>query len=423
MNRFESRSNYVFGDNSLLKYSFSAIYCFAGISHVVFLFVFWKLGVKEMQIANYFSPVFYIAAIVFNQKNYVAIGATLGIFEAVVHGILSLYYVGWQAYFHIYIVFVYLLIFFLYNFNLVIRILIAIFITLLLLGLIVYAGLSEPKYQLPKSFIIYSGILNIVSTAAVLSLFAITYSHFIRKNIDILKNAEEQQRSLNAQKNKFFSIFSHDLKNPIASLNGLSDLILFNYESLNEEKRKDFLTQIQSSASDLKMLVEGMLDWSRSQLDNAKMNPILIDVGPTMLEIQSLFEPQALQKEIKLDIRVTGNAKIYADEQMFRSAIRNLISNSIKFTHRGGKITVRAEQEQSKTTVTVIDTGIGIKPEAMDNLFSIDKLIIGKGTERETGTGLGLIVTKEFIEKNKGTISVESIPEQGTKITVTLPSK
>jgi len=419
----EDQSHVLSDNDMLLKQSLGVIYLFAAIVHLIFLFIFIKLEVKEMQYANYFSPAFYIIAFLLNRSDRIVFGASVAIGEAVMHGILSLFFVGWQAYFHIYIILVYLLIFFLYRLNLILRISFTLIVTLLYIVIFIYSAKNEPRYAVPQTFLIICGVVNILSTAAVLSIFAVTYSHFIRRNIKLLKNAEQQQRTLNAQKNRFFSIFSHDLKNPITTLNGFVDLILLNYDILDDTKRKDFLVQIQNSVGDLQKLVTGLLEWSRSQLDNIQLYPIKIDVGPTMLEIKSLFEHHAIQKNISLEIYVDSNITVFADENMFRSVMRNLISNAIKFTPHNGKVIVKVITNVSSTVIDVTDTGIGIPSQNIDKLFTIDKKLLSLGTDKETGTGLGLIVVKEFVEKNNGTIEVKSIPEQGTTFTVTLPSK
>ena len=406
----------------LLKHSLSVIYLFAALIHTVFLILFTKLHITEMQIINYFSPVLYFIAFYLNRKNQLVAGASIAVFEAVIHGTLSLFYVGWQSYFHIYIILLYPLIFFLYNLRLFLRILFTIFVTVLYVSMLIYSGLNEPKYYVPQSFAIFSGIINIISTGGIISIFAFSYSHYIRKNINLLKNAEKQQRTLNAQKNRFFSIFSHDLKNPITTLSGFVDMMLYNFENLDVAQQKDFLMQIQNSVTDLKSLVNGLLEWSKSQLDKAPMHPELIDVGPTLLEIKSLFEHYAMQKNITLEIPVDNGITVYADEHMFRSIMRNLISNAMKFTYTGGKVIITAKNENQKTSIKISDTGMGISAQNLESLFRIDKKIIMSGTNDEKGTGLGLIVTKEFVEKNNGTITVESILEQGTSFTVTLPS-
>ncbi|MBN2487049.1 MAG: HAMP domain-containing histidine kinase [Bacteroidales bacterium] len=409
--------------DNLLKQSLSYIYLFAAAAHVFFLFLFARLGVKEMEVVNYFSPFLYIIAFWLNHKNHIVWGATLAIGEAVAHGLISLFFVGWHTYFHIYIILVYLLIFFLYKFNLFLRITFTAIVSLLYIASFVYAGFTPPKYTLSGHIIVLCGIVNITSTAATLSIFAISYSHFIRRNIGLLKSAEQQQRTLNAQKNRFFSIFSHDLKNPLTTLNGFVDLMLHNYDKIDDAKRKDFLIQIQNSVGDLQKLLNGLLEWSRSQLDKIHMHPEVIDLAPTLLEIKSLFEHHAIQKNIALEMQIDKNITVYADEQMFRSVMRNLISNAIKFTHRNGKILVTSGTNGTTSEIIITDNGVGISKKNLENLFQIDKKIFSTGTENEPGTGLGLIVTKEFVEKNKGNIRVSSIEEKGSIFTVTLPSK
>ena len=303
-----------------------------------------------------------------------------------------------------------------------VRVTLSVLITLAYTYLYIYSINHQPVYNFPSAFIGAAGIINLVNTVGVLSLFAISYSYFIRKNIKLLEEAEFQQRIRNVQKNKFFSIFSHDLKNPISSVYNLLDLLLKRYDVIDDEKRKNHLHQIHSAVGDTYNLVNDLLEWSRSQLNNAQIKPEKILVEKVISDIVSLFEHHASSKEILIKTFLEDKLTIYADTQCIYSIMRNLISNAIKFTSTGGKVIVEAKSLYGMTKISVMDNGIGISNKQLESLFSIDKQEVSVGTAHERGTGLGLVVVKEFVEKNNGSVEVESQINEGSTFTISLPS-
>lgn len=409
-------------DDANLRQALNLVYIYSILTHFAFFFAFRYSGVKPMVLLNSFSPFIYLAAIYLNNKKFVVLGGIIAASEAVIHGAISVVFVGWSANFHLYIILVYLLIFFLFNLHISIRITMAIVITALYVVLYVITLDSPPIYEIPYSFVLISGIVNIINTAFVLSLFAIAYSYFIRKNMALLVESEKKQRELNAQKNKFFSIFSHDLKNPISSLHGFLELLLQRYDTMEEEKRISYLKQVYSAVGDTYTLLNDLLEWSRSQMDNIQVVPEQIDVSKVVNDIISLFDHHATSKNIEIEVSFKGNPGIYADNQMFHSIIRNLVSNAIKYSHPGNIVKVEAEKEHGNTIVRVIDNGIGISEDRQNELFNIDKKEIVTGTANERGTGLGLIVVKEFVEKNNGQLKFKSIVDKGTTFVLTFPN-
>lgn len=405
-----------------LSYALYFVYILGIIVHLLFLFAFRKLGVKEMMWINYLSPFIYLTAIILNKKGRMVLAASIAVSEAVLHGVISLVYVGWESNFHLYVILVYMLIFFLYKLHIIIRISLALAITLAYTGCYFFSVLQEPVYQLPEKFTAFAGIFNIVANAVVLSVFALIYSHFIRKNVDILQSAEEQQRKLNAQKNRFFSIFSHDLKNPVTSLRGFVDLMLRRYDGMNDDKRKVYMVQVQHAVNDLHVLVMDLLEWSKSQLDNIKIYPEELNVFQKINDVKNLLKHHAVSKEIELKLNIETGLNVYADQHMFKSIMRNLISNAIKFTPHKGKVIIAAQRNEGETYISVKDTGIGISEENRESLFRMDKKNISRGTDNEIGTGLGLVVVKEFVEKNHGRVMYTSEVNKGTTFTVILPA-
>lgn len=236
-----------------------------------------------------------------------------------------------------------------------------------------------------------------------------------------LKESEKQLRELNNAKDKFFSIIAHDLKNPFNALLGLSEHLVFN-EDIDEEEKKSIHQLIYDSARRGYNLLENLLEWSRAQTGRLKPDPKTININEIIQEKIFFTENAAQIKNITVEN--TTQEKIYAcaDRIMVETIIRNLLTNAIKFTGKGGKITINAKKiSDTFIEIAVADSGIGIKKENLDKLFRIDVNFTTSGTKNEVGTGLGLIICKEFVEKNNGTIKVNSKYGQGSTFLFTLP--
>jgi len=258
----------------------------------------------------------------------------------------------------------------------------------------------------------------------------------IDSNITDLKKAESQiknqkaeieahrdeLRIINATKDKLFSIIAHDLKNPFNSIIGFSELLQNNYEELDEPSIREYISLIYNSSVTAYQLLQNLLDWSRSQLDRIQLKPEIISVTPLIRMTIELFSSGALSKQIELIDKSDEKAVICADNNMINTVIQNLTNNAIKFTRKGGKVIFETNSGDSFTKIIITDTGIGMPPEKIRSLFDLEEIQSTSGTQGETGTGLGLVVCKEFIEKNNGTISVWSEPGRGTAVTLTLPN-
>ena len=240
-----------------------------------------------------------------------------------------------------------------------------------------------------------------------------------RQKIMIEKQRKELE-SLNATKDKFFSIIAHDLKNPFASLIGASDFLVNSSDELTAEQLKNFHDIINQSARSGYRLLENLLEWSRMQTGRMAFKPKKVDLWDLVNEVVNLLTGSAEQKEICLTANIDENLIATVDENMINTVVRNLVSNAIKFTHRGGEIKVSSELFDGFIEITVADNGIGIPPEKIEKLFRIDEKVTQNGTENETGTGLGLILCKEFVERHGGTIRVESEPKKGSKFIFTI---
>lgn len=241
-----------------------------------------------------------------------------------------------------------------------------------------------------------------------------------KKAEDTLIKSEERLRELNATKDKFFSIIAHDLKNPFNDLMGFTQLLALNIDKYDKTKIEQFTHIIHQSAKLAYNLLENLLDWSRSQTGTLKFKPEKISVNQLINENIDLLESTARNKNIEIYSEVNDKTYAFADKNMIRTIIRNLISNAIKYTNQGGHI--RIISNCSKTCeISVLDSGIGISSENIDKIFKIDESFSTLGTEREKGTGLGLILCKEFVEKNGGKLKIKSDPNKGSTFTFTLP--
>lgn len=262
------------------------------------------------------------------------------------------------------------------------------------------------------------------------------YTHELRLNKELLEHRaqeltqlneklteqQEELRELNISKDKFFSIIAHDLRSPFTSLIGYSDFLASELDTLSNEEIQLFSDKILRSARAVFNLLENLLQWSRIQTGRIEYGPTNFALNDIVTDIIDLYQVNALKKEIALKVDVDPDLVVYADKNMVDTIIRNLLSNAIKFTYPKGTVSINALQQKSDIIVEVVDTGTGISKKDLANLFRIDKQISRQGTQEEAGTGLGLILCKEFVEKNGGEITVESTPGTGTTFRFTLPS-
>ncbi len=222
----------------------------------------------------------------------------------------------------------------------------------------------------------------------------------------ILKNVELQK--LNAEKDKFFSIIAHDLKSPFNAILGFSNILVEQVKEKDNDGIDRYVEIIQKSSEQAMDLLMNLMEWSRSQTGRMEFSPEHFEMGNLINEIMPLFESIAGQKSITISSKLLPNTPVFADKAMINTVLRNLISNAIKFTHPGGNINISIEKKPNEIMVSVADNGVGIPKDSIDKLFRIDENFSTPGTQKEKGTGLGLILCKEFIEKHGGRIWVES---------------
>lgn len=244
-------------------------------------------------------------------------------------------------------------------------------------------------------------------------------------NANLEKKVEQRTlelKELNATKDKFFSIIAHDLKNPFNTLLGFTELLLDNVEDYSAEKLNEFIAILHDTSRQSYALLENLLEWSRSQTGGVQVEPDNINLSDLVHENIGLLKSNASKKGIALVNNLDSRTQAYADENMIRTVIRNLISNAIKYTSENGSITINSVLRNNSNEISITDTGVGIRPENMEKLFRIDVNYTTAGTAKEAGTGLGLILCKEFIVKNGGTISVESEFGKGSTFKFNLPA-
>lgn len=243
----------------------------------------------------------------------------------------------------------------------------------------------------------------------------------IVRDITNKKNYENQLKSFNATKDKLFSIIAHDLKNPFNSLIGFNKLLVANVSDYPKEKIKQIAQNMLDVSSQTYTLLENLLQWSNFQ--TGKLTPQFIDIKPSELikEVVYLSETIALAKQINIQTKINCDNYIFADSEMIKTVIRNLISNAIKFTYQNGNINIETSEYNHEILFTISDSGTGIDPEHLKTLFGIDNRYSQRGTANEAGTGLGLMLCKDFIETHKGKIWVESELNKGSKFMFTIP--
>ncbi len=257
---------------------------------------------------------------------------------------------------------------------------------------------------------------------------------YIRKPIDIielnarvnsmlkLSRSYKKIKHLIATKDKFFSIIAHDLKTPFTGLLGLTEIMYNQYDEFDRDEFKKYIKLIYENSKSTFNLLQNLLSWSMSQKSNISYNPESFSINKTILENITLLENAANEKNIKIENFCIKEFTVFADKNMILTVLRNLISNAIKFTTKKGKITIACKQIDEKAIqISITDTGIGIAKENIPKLFNIEQNFNTMGTADEKGTGLGLIVCKEFIEQHGSKIEVESETGKGSTFYFTLP--
>jgi ligand-binding sensor domain-containing protein/CheY-like chemotaxis protein/AraC-like DNA-binding protein len=244
--------------------------------------------------------------------------------------------------------------------------------------------------------------------------------HITEQNRELELSVAELQK-LNKTKDHFFSILAHDLKNPVSALTGISDYMKTHFLRLEKKEALQYLSSIHNSSSAIYELLINLLNWSRTQSKNIEYKPVDFNMHELARKNIALLETQFSSKHILVTNEVPSDTTIYGDYNMIDTVIRNILSNSVKFTEYNGKISISAQTLGEQVLITVKDSGVGMSKEQLRKLFDLDKSNISAGTAGEKGTGLGLVICAEFISVNMGSIDVESEPGKGTSFMIKLP--
>lgn len=243
-----------------------------------------------------------------------------------------------------------------------------------------------------------------------------------RKKAELLLEKQAVElKDLNLTKDKFMSIIAHDLRSPFNAIIGFSDLMIKNFYELDDETFQKGLRTIESAANHAFKLLENLLIWSQNQTGRRKFSPEMINLKTQVSESLNMVKSEAISKNIRFTVSIKKTFNVFADKNMLNSILRNLISNSVKFSFKGGKVKITAIQTDHELQISVSDSGVGISPERLASIFEIDKRTNTTGTENEQGTGLGLILCKDFVSMHKGRIWAESTQGSGSCFTFSLP--
>lgn len=248
-------------------------------------------------------------------------------------------------------------------------------------------------------------------------------NQLLEEKNQMIEKSELNLQMLNVSKTKFFSIIAHDLKNPFHTVMGYSYLLSKDYERFTEEERRKFAVNIYHSTNNIFRLLQNLLEWSKSQTGRLNYTPLYIEYKRILENSMSVLHSMAEQKNISIKFDYNDDLIIFADPLMIETVLRNLVNNAIKYTPENGSIEITAKHVGDNIKISISDSGIGIREEDIQNLFCIDSKVKRKGTNNEDGSGLGLILCKEIVDKSNGTIWAESTPGLGSTFIFTIPAK
>lgn len=269
----------------------------------------------------------------------------------------------------------------------------------------------------------YGNVIGVVGTAR-----DVTHQRQLEEEkaraIEALRLSEESLRKINEEKDKFFSIIAHDLRAPFNGFLGLTEIMAEGMSRMRLDEIQKIANVMRSSATNLFRLLGNLLEWARMQMGSIPFIPINSVLKPKILESLMIIQDMANKKEITIDFDIPEDLMVFTDVNMFGVIIRNLVTNAVKFTPKGGNVTISAKPlSDNFIEILVKDTGIGMNKSMIDNLFRLDTVTSRKGTDGESSTGLGLLICKDFIEKNGGILKIESEEGIGSTIRFTLPEK
>ena len=288
---------------------------------------------------------------------------------------------------------------------------------------------SQVQKMLNKVFIIF-----IVVIVALVIIIAVnlkskkrTNQMLAERNMQIsnalqqLSDSETELQKLNMSKDRIFSVVAHDLRNPVAAVTGFSELLYDNFDEFPVETQKEYLLQVLQGTQRIQNLLENLLIWARAQMKAVKYQPELLKVRSLVEDCVKEMKANLDHKKVDCLVNISQTCVVYADKAMIHTVLRNLIINAVKFSFPGSKIRINSESVENYCSISISDEGIGIQPEIQEKLFKSNEVVSTPGTTGESGSGLGLVICKEFLERNKGAIRVESEPGNGSVFIIELP--
>ncbi len=281
--------------------------------------------------------------------------------------------------------------------------------------------LKLERQELVRNFLIVVSFLALVVAVVIYSRYRTK-----KRTERLLKESEQKLRDMNTSKDKLFSIIAHDLESPLNGLLLSSGYLEKKYNTMEKKQVKEFLHQIYENTHQMAKLLDNLLQWAMSQLGKLEVNLEILELSRLTQDTLRLMEPAAAEKNIRLFSRINENTRVWADKRMVETILRNLVSNAVKYSSAGGKVHVSSNSNENFLEVTVSDTGVGISADKLNTLFNPGVRTSTRGTAGERGIGLGLVLCKEFVEKNGGTIRVENNngnqTHPGARVVFTLPT-
>jgi len=276
---------------------------------------------------------------------------------------------------------------------------------------------------LTLAILFFSGIVFFIARYILISRYKNRLMLEVSQQTIELRKSEKDLMESNAAKDSFFSIIAHDLRNPFNVILGYLDILTSDDSDYSAKEQKQILMKLKSASVRTFDLLENLLTWARSQRGSLPFEPEAFQIGEVIAENLGLYDASTHSKHISMITQGPMEIMVFGDRNMISTVIRNLVSNALKFTFPNGTIIIGIEQQDPETVMVYVkDNGMGISSVLMENLFKIEQRTVIKGTANETGTGLGLILCNEFINKNSGTIRVASTPGKGSTFTITLPA-
>ncbi len=236
----------------------------------------------------------------------------------------------------------------------------------------------------------------------------------LENTIGLLRQSEKMLKEANAAKDNFFSIIAHDLTSPFNALLGFSDLLVSSYDEFGDQERKTFISNIHEASNETFKLLQNLLEYGKSQTGKISYNPEHIDISNLIKNDQDLLSYIDNNKGVDVTVSIAEGSRVFADKHMLKTIMRNILSNAVKFTPKGGNVKLISKADNDHLLISVSDNGIGIPDEWQKDLFGINKEFKRKGTENERGTGLGLVLCAELVKKNDGKIWFESVENEGS---------